>query len=157
MPTREQIGAAASDGYATAEVLAEHLADVSNAASVPAPLPAAPEVAELTSCAPCAEKDGFVLFVVIGINEVPLPAASFRISTSPAFDADEFSGSHGQDDAASRRSRKVAKGVMSDQASFQPRTRPISKCSQGSEPSLTASLSGVARKFAHILARHTRS
>jgi hypothetical protein len=125
MPTREQIGAAARDGYATAAVLVEHLADVSNAA-VPAALPAVPEVAELASCAPCAEKDGFVLFVVIGINEVPLPAASFRISTSPAFDADELSGSHGQDDAASRRSRKVAKGVRSDQASFQPRTRPRS-------------------------------
>jgi hypothetical protein len=121
MPTREQIVPPASDGYATtAAVLAEHLADVSKAAIVPAGLPEVSEVAELASCAQCAERDDFVLFVVIGINEVRLPAASFRISTSPAFDADELSGSHGQDDAARRRSRKVAKGVRSDQASFQP-------------------------------------
>ncbi len=121
MPTREHIGAAGSDGYATTPaVLAEHLVDISNAVIVRAGLPAVPKVAELASCAPCAEEDDFILFVVTGINEVRLPAASFGISTSPAFDADELSGSHEQDDAARRRSRKVAKRARSDQASSAP-------------------------------------
>jgi hypothetical protein len=72
-------------------------------------LPAAPQVTELPSGAPRAEEDDFLLFIFIRINEVRLPAASFGISTSPAFDTDKLSRSHEPDDAATRRGRTVAK------------------------------------------------
>ena len=57
------------------------------------------QVAELPGGAPGADEDDLVLSVVIGSNEMPFPAASFRISASSALDASELGGNHGQDDA----------------------------------------------------------
>ncbi|MGH7477950.1 MAG: hypothetical protein ACRELD_16950, partial [Longimicrobiales bacterium] len=70
---------------------------------------AVPQIAELAPAARRAEEDDLVLSVVIGIDEVRLPAASVEVSTAPAFDADERGGRHGHDDAANRRGAKVAR------------------------------------------------
>lgn len=51
-------------------------------------------VAKLTSRAQRAEENDFVFPVVIGLNEVSLPAASLGIGLAAALDADEFGACH---------------------------------------------------------------
>jgi hypothetical protein len=59
------------------------------------------QLAELTSGAPSAEEEDVVLLVVvIALDEIRVPTASFRISATPAFDAHELAGMHRPDDAA---------------------------------------------------------
>ncbi len=72
------------------------------------------QFAELASGARRAEEHDLVfLFVVVALDKVRLPAAGLGISTAPALDADELGGRHGQDDAATGREPKVAKGDSS--------------------------------------------
>jgi hypothetical protein len=46
-----------------------------------------PKLAELAKRTSRAEEDHLVPYTVIGVNEVPLPAASVMMSTLPALDA----------------------------------------------------------------------
>jgi hypothetical protein len=71
--------------------------------------PAAANVAELTKGAQRAEKDDFVFSVVIALNEVSLPAASLGVRLAAALHTHKLGAGHGQDHAASRRGRKVAR------------------------------------------------
>jgi hypothetical protein len=66
------------------------------------------QLAELASGTARTEEDHVVSFVVIAFDEMRLPAARFGISVASAFDTDELGGSHGHDDAATRRGRIVA-------------------------------------------------
>ncbi|MGH2948366.1 MAG: hypothetical protein ACRDPC_19270 [Solirubrobacteraceae bacterium] len=68
-----------------------------------------PQIAELASSTRRAEEDDLVPAIVIGVDEVRLPAASVEVSTAPAFDADELGRRHGHDDAASGSGAKVAR------------------------------------------------
>src|SRR6266511_2381360 len=61
------------------------------------------QFAELASGTARTEEDHVVAFVVIAFDEMRLPAASFGTSAASAFDTDELGGSHGLDDAATRR------------------------------------------------------
>ena len=67
-----------------------------------------PQVAELTDGAVRTEEDDFVSSVVIRINEVPLPAASFGVRATTTFDARKISRGHAQDHFENDRSRLLA-------------------------------------------------
>src|SRR5918996_6169852 len=71
--------------------------------------PAAANVAELTKGAQRAEKDDVVFSVVIALNEVSLPASSLGVRLAAALHTHKLGAGHGQDHAASRRGRKVAR------------------------------------------------